>query len=187
MIYPEIFKYNSLISVPLFSIIAFLLIKKKSNFSFSQHTVSKTIFFLKNRTHRIIFRFNFLLKALLDLGFVWYVIFYFKISYESPVFWSLILSSILFGSLSYFFEGKYPIIHKIIVYSSGVFWAFSQIYLSFLTKDVIFIQLTSIMTAVVMILTFGFMFAKKTNVFVQALCMLILYSWLVIFIFKYLF
>lgn len=183
MIYLEIFKYNSLISVPLFAFIGLLLIKNNPNFSFSHYTISKSIFFLSNRTHRIIFRLNFLLKALLDLGFAWFVIHHFNISYKLPVFWSLILSFMLFGSLSYFVEGKFPIVHKVITYSGGILWLFSQTYLSLLTKDVTFIRLTNIITAIVFIVAFGFMFAKRTNVIVQALCMFLLYSWLLIFVF----
>jgi hypothetical protein len=59
---PEIFKYNGIISVPLFTIIALLLIRKAPEFSFSKSTVSKSIFHLTKKTHRIIFRLNFLLK-----------------------------------------------------------------------------------------------------------------------------
>lgn len=186
MSFPDIFKYNGLISVPLFAIISFLLIKKKTNFSFSQYTISKSILFLHNRIQRIIFRLNFLLKALLDLGFTWYIIHFFKLPFNSPVIWSLLLSSVLFGSLSYFIEGTHSTVHKIIVYSSGVLWVLSQIYLSSLTRDPLFIGLTNAMTAIFTVLTFWFMFAKKTNVFIQALCMVILYSWLAVFVFNYL-
>lgn len=183
---PEIFKYGSILSIPLFSIIALLLIKKVPDFSFSKHTVSKSVFFFARPTHSLIFRLNFVIKMLLDLGFVWFVLKHFKISFSSPLACFLILSALLFGSLAYFIEGKYPVTHKIIAYGSGVFWAMGQLYLAQLTGNTFFIQLTNIMVAVPIILAFSFMFAKKTNAFVQVFCMSIWYIWLLIFVFQYL-
>lgn len=117
---PEIFKYFSLISMPLFSAIALLLIKNEPDFSFSKHTISKSIYFIKHPIKMLIFRLNFIIKMLLDFGFVWYLILHLKISFGSPLALFLILSAILFGSLAYFIMGKYTIIHKIIIYSYGV-------------------------------------------------------------------
>ena len=77
-----------------------------------------------------IFRMNFIVKAILDLGFVYYLKFHFKIS--NPLAFLLILSVILFGSLSYFIMGKYTISHKIIIYS----------YITLVNLSDIFSQLT---------------------------------------------
>ncbi|KKP32433.1 MAG: hypothetical protein UR23_C0060G0003 [Candidatus Roizmanbacteria bacterium GW2011_GWA2_32_13] len=149
----EIFKYNSILSIPLFTVIAL---------------------------------FNFILKSLLDFGFALYVINRFNIPYYSLLGFSLILSFIFFGFLAYFIEDKYSVIHKIFTYSSGVFWAVSQILLAQLTKDLVFITFTNVLTFIVLFLTLGFLFVKKTNVIVQAVCMFLLYSWIVIFVFRYL-
>ena len=183
---PEIFKYNSILSVPLFTVIALSLIKKAPGFSFSKSTVSKSIFHLKRKTHRIIFRLNFILKSLLDFGFTLYLMNRFNISPKSLLGFALILAVIFFGILAYFIEGKYSVLHKIFTYSGGVFWAISQILLAQLTKDLVFITFTNVLTFIVLFLTFGFLFTKKTNVIVQAVCMFLLYSWIVIFVFRYL-
>jgi len=187
IIVPEFFKYNSVLSIPLFSIIALSLIRNIPDFSFSKHTVSKSVIFLNNHpTQALLFRFNFLLKGLLDIGFVLYLIHFFKLSFNSSLAWCLILSACLFGSLAYFTEGDYSTIHRIVAYSSGVLWAISELYLARATGNTFFIQGTNIASVVVIILAFGFMFAKKTNAFVQILCMSIWYIWLVLFVFRYL-
>lgn len=183
---PEIFKYNSIISVPLFSIIALLLIKKTQGFSFSKSTVSKSIFLLNQKNHRIIFRLNFFIKALLDFGFALFLMNRLNISLNSILGLSLLLPSLFFGSLAYFIEGKYSVLHKIFTYSSGIFWAVSQLLLSQLTGDSVFILFTNILTFVVIFLTFGSLFTKKTNVIVQAVCIFLLYCWLILFVFRYL-
>lgn len=186
MIFPEVFKYNTLISIPLFGVIALLLIKRTTEFSFLKSTVSKSILVLRGKTNRIIFRLNFILKALLDFGFIWYLIVKFDIPFNSLLAWFLILSVSLFASLSYFIEGKHSLIHKIVIYSVGIFWALSQIYLSYLIRNVSFIRFSYFASFIPGILAFGFLFTKKTNVIVQAFCVSILYSWLIIFIFLYL-
>ena len=186
IVVPEFFKYNSVLSIPLFALVALLLIRNAPNFSFSKHTVSKSVLFLDQSTHALIFRLNFLIKGLLDLGFVLYLLYFFKISLNSAPALCLILSALLFGSLAYFVEGTHSIVHKIVTYSSGVLWALGQLYFGQLTGDAFFRHFTNIMVAIPIILAFGFMFAKKTNVIVQALCMAIWYIWLVVFVFNYL-
>jgi hypothetical protein len=183
---PEIFKYNSVLSIPLFSVVALFLIRRTPNFSFSKHTVSKTVLFLNHSTHALIFRLNFVIKGILDLGFVWYLIRCYNLSFNSPLSWCLTLSAFLFGLLAYFVEGAHTRMHRIVAYSSGVLWAISEVYLALLTDDAFFIQLTAVSVAVVVCLTFGFKFAKKTNVFVQAFCMIVWYMWLILFVFRYL-
>src|SRR3989339_2008663 len=180
---PEIFKYNSLISVALFSIISLSLIKRTKDFSFFKHTISKSILFLKHPIHTLIFRLNFLIKALLDLGFAWYISDYFKVSPLSPIFISISLSALLFGSLSYYIEGRYSTIHKIITYSSGIFWSIGMFYIGQLTGNNFFIHLTNIAILAPLILTFSYLFVKKTNIFVQALCMSVYYVWFLILVF----
>jgi len=186
MIYPDFFKFNSLVSVPLFGMIAYLLIRKNPQFSFSKHTVSKSILFLHHPVKNFLFRFNFIFKALLDLSFALYISQYFNIPLITFPVLSMMISALFFGSLAYFIEGKYSKIHHVITYTSGVFWAISQISLAQLTNDNFFILFTNILTLIVIFLAFGFMFVKKTNVFVQITCLSLLYLWTIIFIFLYL-
>lgn len=104
---PEMFKFTSLISVPLFGIIALLLIKQAGgNYSLRTHTISQSGKLLTKPEHNLVFRLNFIIKGFLDLFFYLYILEYFKISLYSPVSLMLILSAVLFGSLGYFIEEK---------------------------------------------------------------------------------
>ncbi len=182
----EIFKYSSLISVPLFSVVALLITRNVQEYSFNKHTISKSILFLTHPTKVVIFRLNFLLKAILDLSFALFVINHFKISIWSFTSLMLISSAVLFGTLAYFVEGKHSISHKIITYTSGVLWMLGELAVVRLIGDGVFTIITTILLSIPIVLAFGFLFAKKTNVVVQAICMFIWYIWLLIFVFRYL-
>src|SRR3989344_918398 len=186
MITPLFFKYNSLISTPLFSIIVLSLIKKVPDFSFKKHTVSKSVYFFNKPFHNFLFRFNFIIKALLDLGFAWYVLYHFHISQFSLKSMLIIASAILFGSLAYFVEGKYSLVHKIFTYTGGTLWFLGYLMISFLTGNNLFIYFSLILLSIPLILAYGFLFASKTNVFIQAICIGIWYLWITVFVFHYL-
>lgn len=183
---PDIFEFGTIISIPLFSIIALLLITKTEGFSFSKQTVSKSILFLKNPIHKLIFRINFLIKTMLDLAFVIYAANHFRISIYSLPSLSLILSALLFGSLAYFTEGKFSKMHRIAIYSSNVFWAVGQICLALLTRDTFFIKFTFFMVTIPVFISFGYKFVKKTNAYIQVICMSFWYIWLLVFVLQYL-
>lgn len=183
---PEFFKYNTLISIPLFGIVALLLVRKTPEYSLRTHTISKTIHFLNHPTQIIIFRLNFIVKALLDFCFALYVIRHFNIPFTSLTSMALISSAFLFGTLAYFVEGKHTISHNVITYTSGVLLMIGQISLAELIGDNIFSYITIVLVSAPIILAFAFLFAKKTNVFVQALCMSIWYIWLILLVFRYL-
>lgn len=168
MLVPEFFKYFSLISMPMFTTIALLLIKKIPDFSFKKYTISKTALFLKDPHQMFIFRLNFVAKALFDLFFIWYLINRFNLTISSPLFWLLISTPFLFSLLAYYIVGKHTVIHKIIVYSYGIIWAVCQVILAQNTGDIFFMKFTNILSFIVLTLAFGFLFIKKTNVIVQA-------------------
>jgi len=182
----ETFKYFSLISLPLFLIIALFLIKKVPEFSFKKHTISKTALFLNNPFQLLIFRFNFILKSLLDLGFTWYLIDRFKFKATSPLFWLLIICPVIFSLLACYLVGKHTFAHRIIIDGYGVLWSIVQILLAQITSSSLFIEITYILSVSALIIAFGFLFAKKTNVIIQAVCISLLYGWLILFVFRYL-
>jgi len=186
MISFEIFKYFSLISLPLFLVIALLLIKKIPDFSFKKHTISKTALFLKIPYHMLIFRVNFILKSILDLGFSWYLIHRLKIAYNSPLFLLLIFCPIIFALLAIYLVGKHTLEHRIIIYGFGVLWSLVQVFLAQMTGNNLFIFLTYFLSLSALIIAFGFLFIKKTNVFVQILCIIIFYVWLILYVFWFL-
>ena len=183
---PGIFKYFSLISIPLFAFIALLLIKNEPDFSFSKHTISKSAYFLKDPVKMLIFRFNFIIKAVLDLGFVFYLIFNLNISFQSPLTFLLILPVLLFGSLAYFIMGKHTNVHRIIIFCYGILFGLAGIWLAQMTGNANFVVLTTTLVIILNSLTIGLFFAKKINVFIQGLCIFLLYGWLVVYIFWFL-
>lgn len=179
-------KYGGLISAPLFSSIALILISKTKNFSFSSSTISKSIHLLEKSIYRTIFKINFIIKSLLDLGFSIYVIKYFKISAFSFLGLCLILEPIFFGLLAYFTEKKNSFIHGIFIYGSISFFLIYQVLLSLLINNLIFIIYTITQASISLFIAFGSLFIKKTNVYIQIICVLISYIWMLIFVFKYL-
>lgn len=181
------FKYLSLISTPIFMTVALLLIKKTSGFTFKKHTISKTIYFIKDKKHFLIFRLNFILKSTLDLLFVYFLIFHLKILPTSPLFWLLIIPPILFGLLSYFVMGSHTLIHRILIFSYGILFGLSTILLANLTGNKIFLYVTIFGAITSNFLIFEFFLKRKINVFVQTISMALMYIWLLVYIFNFLF
>lgn len=186
MYVPEIFKYGSLLSVPLFAIIAFALIKQISDYSLHKYSVSQSVRFLNKPSHALLFRINFIMKGLLDLCFTFYVLSFFTIPFSSPIAILLIVSALLFGSLAYFIEGKYTLSHLFIVYTSGLLWAIGQILLAILIGDTVFILFTIVIITTFMVTGIIFQFLRKVTVWVQVFCVSILYLWIFVFVFQYL-
>lgn len=179
-------KYGSIISVPLFSVIALSLIKVTKGYSFTRSTISRSILHLENSRTRLVFRLNFVVKSLLDFGFALYALNFFNIKTNSFWFWPWITSALLFGSLAYFVEGTHHRNHKIITYTSGALWILGTIYFAFFVGDFYFKLGTIIVMALVSILTFGASCLKKTNVVLQAMCVILMYGWVISFIVQYL-
>lgn len=186
MYIPEVFKYFSLISAPLFGVIALSIVKNTPDFSLSKHTISKSVYFIKHPTKMFIFRSNFIIKAVLDLGFIFYLSSHLRMSLQSPIPSLMILSAVLFGSLSYFIMGRYTTVHRIIVFTYGVMMGLAGIWLAQMTGSANFVKLTISLVILSNFLMISFFLAKKINVFVQVICMSMLYSWLLLLVFGYL-
>ncbi|OGY39169.1 MAG: hypothetical protein A2391_00885 [Candidatus Brennerbacteria bacterium RIFOXYB1_FULL_41_13] len=182
---PEIFKYGTIISAPLFLGVSLLLIKRLPDFSFSKHTISKSVLFIDNRFLKTIFRLNFVIKALLDFGFVLYLANKLEITNNFIVL-PLFLTPVFFISLSYFIEGKYNFWHRTLAYCSGASWIVGQVLLAFFTKNIIFIIFTIIISAAVSALTLLSILKRKVNIVVQLAYSILLYLWLLVFVFKFL-
>lgn len=186
MIFPAVFKYSSLISVPLFGIVALVLIRQTKNYSFRTHTISQSVKFLTKSAHNLVFRLNFIIKGILDLFFCLYILNFFNISLYSPISLILILSAVLFVSLGYFIESKNTTLHLIIVYTSGILWAVGQILLSYRVGNNSFALFSTIAISLALIIGLASLFLKRTNAYIQATCLLIWYGWLLIFVIQYL-
>lgn len=181
-----IFKYFGLISLPLFLVIPLFLIKKIPDFSFKKHTISKTALFLKDPHKMFIFRLNFVVKALFDLCFIWYLINRFNLTTSSPLFWLLIIPPFLFGALGFFVIGTYTFIHRIIIFSYGILFGLSGIFLAYMTEDLFFFYLTILISLISNFLILEFFLKRKINVYVQAVSISLMYSWLILYVFRYL-
>jgi hypothetical protein len=186
MVIPDIFKYFSLISTPLFALIALFIIKQLPDFSLKKHTISKSIYFIKHKNQLTIFKLNFFLKMILDQCFSLYLINYFKLSIASPLFWPLILPPILFGLLSYFVMGSYTLIHRILVFSFGILFGISAVLLAYKIGNLYFYFTTILIVLVSNFLILEFFAKRKINVIVQIVSMSLMYGWLLIYVFKYL-
>lgn len=184
--YPSIFKYGSIVSLPLFGFMAFVLINKVDNFFLSKQKISKLVHFIENSRHLLIFRLSFIIKSFLDLCFGLYVIQYFKLSYFSPLAILFFISSALFASLSYFTDKAFYRTHKFIVYLYGFILALTQIYLSYIIGDISLIILAYSTAFISSALAFYALVNRKTNVYIQIVCTSLLYIWLVILVFRYL-
>ena len=183
---PEIFKFFSLISAPLFGFIVLTVVKNTPDFSFSKHTISKSVYFIKHPTKMFIFRLNFIIKAVLDLGFILYLANHLKLSLHSPIPTLMILSAILFGSLSYFIMGKFTTVHRVIVFTYGILMGLSGIWLAQMSGNTNFVRLTVLLVIISNFLMISFFLSRRINVFVQVICMSMLYSWLLLLVFRYL-
>ncbi|MCR4276718.1 MAG: hypothetical protein NUV87_01165 [Candidatus Roizmanbacteria bacterium] len=186
MYIPDIFKFFSLISAPLFGVIALSIVKNTPDFSLSKHTISKSVYFIKHPIKIFMFRLNFIIKAVLDIGFILYLASHLKLSLYSPIPTLMILSAILFGSLSYFIMGKYTTVHRIIVFTYGIMMGLAGIWLAQMTGNINFVRLTVLLVILSNFLMISFFLAKRINVFIQVICMSLLYSWLLLLVFRYL-
>jgi len=183
---PEILKYATVISQPVFAIIALILIKKTPGFSFAKHTISKSILLMEKSSFKYIFSANFLLKSILDLGFLWYILFKFNLVLNSSVGRLLLTSILMFASLAYFVEGKHKVIHRIIIYTLGILWMAVQELLAHMTGSFAFGLFTDFVTFTVAVIAYWGIFTKKENVIIQIICMSLLYSWLLVFVLMFL-
>ncbi|MBP9814477.1 hypothetical protein KBC80_04790 [Candidatus Woesebacteria bacterium] len=141
---------------------------------------------MNNPLQNVVFRLNFIIKAFLDFGFALFILNHFKVSFGSFISLMLFSSAVLFGTLAYFVEGKYTTSHKIATYTGGVLWAIGQFAVVRLIGDTGFTIFSTIFLFIPILLAFGYLFAKKTNVVVQAVCMSIWYIWLLVLVFRYL-
>lgn len=178
---PWLFRYNTLLSVPAFTVVIFLLLHRTKAFSYSQLTVSKSIHLLQSKQKNI-FRLNFVIKAIIDAGFVWYIAVALGLSVSSPliILWTVTIVS--FGLFAYFTDDRSRRIHEIFVYAWIVLWLLVEIVSSWYLHSVEFTHITFAIVALQAVLAFGAGILKRTNAVIQFTCVFLLYIWLVLFV-----
>ena len=179
-------KYLSIISVPLFSFISLLLILSSARFNYSELTFSRSVYLFTSSWQRIIFRFNFVVKAILDLGFIFYALNVLKIPLHSLTAWLWITSIILFGFIGVFLEDKSRIKHYIVVYGFALCYSLSEIAIAVHLHNNIFITLTLIGVIIQLGITVIYGLLRKTNTIVQIACMLLVYMWVIMLVHEFL-
>jgi hypothetical protein len=98
----------------------------------------------------------------------------------------MVLSIFCFGSLAYFIDGKYEKQHVVLIYSVITFWPIVEILLAYHVGTFWFILLTWVFATIPAIIAFWSLFMQKISVIVQLLCVSFTFSWLLIFITKFL-
>lgn len=178
---PELFKYNALLSVPLFMGVVFLLLHNTKAFSYRQLTVSKSIHLL-TPVQQVLFRLNFVAKALIDLGFVWYISAVLELSFFSPLILLWTMTIVGFGLFAYFTEERGGVIHGIVIYGWMAMWLVLECVSASYTQNPLFIQVTIVIVAFQAVLGFGSRIFNKINAIIQLICVFSLYVWLILFV-----
>lgn len=179
-------KYIGLLSLPLFATVAFILIRRAPGYVLGRHSISETILFLEKPRYRGVFRMNFIVKALIDSCFLWVLAATIHISFWSPIVWCMAISNILFAALAFVLVGKTRLAHIILIYTVGVLWAVCELLIAYRIGIGWFTLYTWVIAVVPTAIAFWYLFRKKVNVGVQVVCMTMIYSWLVIFVTKFL-
>jgi len=182
----SLLKYSGLLSLPLFALLATVLMSHAPGHAVRTHSISKTILFLHHPTLRFLFRLNFILKSFVDFIFLWYIAKFFQLSWESPIIWCLGVACVLFASLAYFIEGKHAFWHVLLVYGVGVLWAITEVLLAYHIGVQWFIQYTWVSAIIPTVIAFWYLYVKKVTVVVQVVCIIMIYSWLVVFVTNFL-
>ncbi len=179
-------KYTGLLSIPLFLIIAFSLIAQAPGYSYRQHSISKTILFLEHTKYKFLFRLNFIFKAIIDMCFLGYLVQVLHLSYLSPIVWIFVLGSLLFGSLAFILVSNMELLHVIVIYTAIVLWALFEVLVAGVVGVSWFTVFTWLVACISTAIAFWFLYIRNITVVVQVICTVMVYSWLIVFVTKFL-
>ena len=173
----DFIKYFGLLGWAIFIVINIASLKMTQGFSPTTHTLSKSILIISNKTHELVFRMSFLIKALLDVLFSFYIAKILSVSFISLVPILFAVAAVLFGSLAFFVEGKQTIIHRINVYVSGTILCIAQIVAAVMIGNITFLNITIIVSTIALLIAFWSLYRNKTNFLVQLACAVLLIVW----------
>jgi len=173
-------------SVLLFGGIALYIVRQIPGYSFYTTTLSQSIFLLQDSKMIALFKYNFLLKGVLDFVFVLYVIQKLRIPLFSFFAFVMLLSPVLFASLAYFTEKRHKMRHYITTYASGLLWFIGALYLAWFVRDAYFFQITVMITILSLGMAFLAQIIRRTNILVQITCVAMMWLWVVLFVVKFL-
>lgn len=181
----EIFKYNAILSILFFIGSSFYLSSQIPKFNFSVFTISQLSYFLDPK-QLTFFNSLFFIKALLDLGFWFYVFRVYKLKIYSPAAFSFFIAILSFGLLGFFPTHRYFDIHLKLVYALFFFWTLSEFLISRLTKRSKFEYFTNNLLVIQTVLILLFLITDAFNGVFEIAYMLFVFLWLMVFISKYL-
>ncbi len=181
--YYEVFKYFSILSFPIFGIIAFLIIYKTKLFTLVRTvTLSQTIFHIKDRKVLFIYKLNFFIKAILDILFTIYLYTKLDIIGFNVMFIIALLSPILFALIAIFTEDKYYKTHYLVTYTSGLLGMISACYITYILK----IPIVTISTIVVILATIFvsiyYQLSNRLNFYIQFLTVSLMWILIIVLV-----
>ena len=182
----ELFKYNSLVSIPLFLTVAFLVMRTATGYSHKLHTISKSVEYYPNVSMRRLFNGNFLLKALIDYGFLLYLIVFAGIAWNSLPAVLLFMAISMFGMLGVFTEGSHSNLHRMLAYTISTVWTVVEILLAQRTGNALFILFTYPMAIIPTGIAYLYLFKKTLNVYMQLVIAFFIEAWLCVYVFVFL-
>lgn len=181
----EIIRYNILLSIIFFISSSFYFSFQVRNFSFNEYTISDLSEFLTQERLGY-FNLTFIIKALLDLSFAFYLLKKYRLKFFSLTFFSLLISILCFGLLGFFPSAYYLTIHRILVYLMFFFFSLAEYFLARLTKNPDFQYLTKNLLFVQTTLIFLFLITtKEFNGVFEIVYMLLVFFWFWLFINRY--
>ncbi len=180
----EIFKYNAILSTLFFLGSTVYLSGQAQDYSFSKYTISQLSYFL-NPQQLSFFNLLFIVKALLDLSFTFYIFRKFKgqLNFITAFVW---LAAILsFGLIGFFPVSQFFIIHWILAICLFFFWTLSELVFARLTKSRFFTYFTNNLV-LIQLTTIVLLFAlNQVNALFEIVYFLLALFWLIVFIGEY--
>ncbi|MBP9817904.1 hypothetical protein KBC75_04120 [Candidatus Shapirobacteria bacterium] len=136
--FPDIFRFNGIISIPMFALATTYFWNRAVGFDHKNRPISETILWLKNPIDRVLYRLSFVFKSLLDVGFIWWLLDRYKIGFGSVVSMILFGSLVLYGLLAIFVKkNDSSTTHWLIAFSSGILWIAGQVFLVIIINNLV--------------------------------------------------
>ena len=181
----EVFKYNAILSALFFLTSTLYLGSKIPNYNLSKYTISQISFFL-NGTQLSFFNLIFIIKCILDLSFTSYVFKKYKLRLFSFTALIWLIAFLSFGLIGFFPESKFKLIHWFIASCVFIFFPISQLAMAKLTKHERFEYFSNNLLLVQLLIVLLFFIFNSINGIFEIIYFLLVFSWQIIFISRFL-
>ena len=182
----EVLRYSSLLSLPLFLLNTYYLIRTNPKFSIHTETISNLIFYLQNPTLKMRYKVSFLVKSIIDIGFWCYLVMSETLAVTTQGSLMFVVSMILFALLGFFTEESHSFIHRLILFGFIGLWFLWALQMAHLTNNQAFIQWTYAFAAVSFLVSVSYHFILKTNIILQIVISFLVFLWLSSYVYLFL-